>query len=221
MRFMCCGLDCSSRCLINIFSQQTQTALTAFWHLRGSPILAYETPVVGYPWSIPFEFPTFQILAAGLSLTGLSRSQTCHAGRLLSRLKSGTMLLADRGYDADWIRALASKRGVWANIPPRCNRNEPICFSPYLYRARNWSNGSSIGSNTVGGSRRATTNLRPTTWPSFSWLQYGCGYVLMSPRPSTTAEATKRVLVTGAGGLIGSHLVQALAQANWQVRARL
>jgi hypothetical protein len=28
------------------------------------------------------------------------------AGTLLSRLKSGTMLLADRGYDADWIRAL-------------------------------------------------------------------------------------------------------------------
>jgi transposase len=24
-----------------------------------------------------------------------------------------------------------------ANIPPRCNRNDPICFSPYLYRARN------------------------------------------------------------------------------------
>jgi transposase len=29
------------------------------------------------------------------------------AGKLLSRLKSGTMLLANRGYDADWIRALA------------------------------------------------------------------------------------------------------------------
>jgi transposase len=26
---------------------------------------------------------------------------------------------------------------VWANIPPRCNRKKPICFSPYLYRARN------------------------------------------------------------------------------------
>jgi DDE family transposase len=26
------------------------------------------------------------------------------AGRLLSRLRSGSMLLADRGYDADWIR---------------------------------------------------------------------------------------------------------------------
>jgi uncharacterized protein YecE (DUF72 family) len=47
------------------------------------------------------------------------------------------MLLADRGYDADWIRTLAAERGVWANIPPRCNRNDPICFSPHLYRARN------------------------------------------------------------------------------------
>jgi transposase len=59
------------------------------------------------------------------------------AGKLLSRLKAGTMLLADRGYDAEWIRALAAARGVWANIPPRCNRNDPICFSPHLYRARN------------------------------------------------------------------------------------
>ena len=47
------------------------------------------------------------------------------------------MLLADRGYDADWIRTLAAERGAWANIPPRRNRNDPICFSPHLYRARN------------------------------------------------------------------------------------
>jgi transposase len=36
------------------------------------------------------------------------------AGKLLSRLKPGTMLLADRGYDADWIKVLAAERGVWA-----------------------------------------------------------------------------------------------------------
>jgi transposase len=36
------------------------------------------------------------------------------------------MLLADRGYDADWIRELARQQGAWA-----------IYFSPYLYRARN------------------------------------------------------------------------------------
>jgi transposase len=35
------------------------------------------------------------------------------------------------------MRALAARKGVLANIPPRCNRDEPICFSPYLYRARN------------------------------------------------------------------------------------
>ena len=33
------------------------------------------------------------------------------AGKLLSRLKSRTMLLADRGYDADWI-STRFKRGV-------------------------------------------------------------------------------------------------------------
>jgi len=47
------------------------------------------------------------------------------------------MLLADRGYDADRIRSLAASTGVLANIPPRRNRNESICFSPHLYRARN------------------------------------------------------------------------------------
>jgi transposase len=57
------------------------------------------------------------------------------AGKLLSRLKSGSMLLADRGYD--WIRELAMKKGAWANIPPKSNRTDPICFSPYLYHARN------------------------------------------------------------------------------------
>jgi transposase len=59
------------------------------------------------------------------------------ASELLSRLKSGAMLLADRGYDADWIRELVSQHGAWANIPPRRNRKDPLCFSPYLYRARN------------------------------------------------------------------------------------
>jgi transposase len=47
------------------------------------------------------------------------------------------MLLADRGYDADWIRELAVTKGACANIPPKRNRNKPICLSPYLYRARN------------------------------------------------------------------------------------
>jgi Transposase DDE domain len=35
---------------------------------------------------------------------------------LLSGLKSGAMLLADRGFDADWIRELVSQHGAWATI---------------------------------------------------------------------------------------------------------
>ncbi len=50
------------------------------------------------------------------------------------------MLSADRGYDADWIRTLAADRGAWANIPPRSNRNDSICFSPYLYRLERFFN---------------------------------------------------------------------------------
>ena len=76
-------------------------------------------------------------LPVRLALTAGEAHDNRLVGKLLSRLKSGTMLLADRGYDADWIRALVRLHGAWANIPPKRNRTETLCFSPYLYRARN------------------------------------------------------------------------------------
>src|SRR5262249_20151012 len=76
-------------------------------------------------------------LPVRLALTAGEAHDNRLAGKLLSRLKSGTMLLADRGYDADWIRALVRQHGAWANIPPKRNRTETLCFSPYLYRGRN------------------------------------------------------------------------------------
>jgi transposase len=57
--------------------------------------------------------------------------------RELAGLLPKTMVLADPGYDADWIRALAIEQGARANIAPKRNRRDPICFSPYLYRSRN------------------------------------------------------------------------------------
>ena len=56
---------------------------------------------------------------------------------LLSPLQPNAQLLADRGYDADWVRAFVAERGAWSNIRPRTNRISPICFSPHLYRDRN------------------------------------------------------------------------------------
>jgi transposase len=43
-------------------------------------------------------------LPVRLALTAGQAHDNRLAGKLLSRLKSGSMLLADRGYDADWIR---------------------------------------------------------------------------------------------------------------------
>ena len=76
-------------------------------------------------------------LPVPLALTAGEAHDNRLAGKLLSRLKSGTMLLADRGYDADWITTLVRQHGAWANIPPKRSRTEALCFSPYLYRARN------------------------------------------------------------------------------------
>ena len=125
-------------------------------------------------------------LPVRLALTPGEAHDNRLAGKLLSRIKPGSMLLADRGYDADWIRELAVKKGAWANIPPKRNRSEPICFSPYLYRARNRVKRFF---NRIKQCRRVatvTTNLPPTTSPSFNSPQSGYGSVLMSPRPSTT-----------------------------------
>src|SRR3982074_278332 len=91
----------------------------------------------------------------GLSLGEAHDNRLCPI--LLAGLLPKTTVLADRGYDADWIRALVNEQGAWANIPPKRNRRDPICFSPYLYRARNLIDGSSTRSSNVGVSRPDTT----------------------------------------------------------------
>jgi hypothetical protein len=47
--------------------RQTQTAISAYWMIRDGWHLAYETPVAGAPWSIPFEFPVYQTIVAAVS----------------------------------------------------------------------------------------------------------------------------------------------------------
>ena len=59
------------------------------------------------------------------------------AAELLSDVRQGQMVLADKAYDADWLRAMVAERGGWANIPPKSHRKNPVCFSPWLYRQRN------------------------------------------------------------------------------------
>jgi transposase len=122
-------------------------------------------------------------LPVRLALTTGEAHDNRLAAKLLSRLKAGSMLLADRGYDADWIRALVRQHGAWANIPPKSNRRDALSFSPYLTVLEIWSSGSSTRSSSVGEWQPATTNSRPTTSPSFNLRQSGYGCALMSPRP--------------------------------------
>jgi hypothetical protein len=47
----------------NLF-RQTQTALTSYWMIEEGWRFPYQTPVVGYPWELPFEFPIYQSIVA-------------------------------------------------------------------------------------------------------------------------------------------------------------
>jgi hypothetical protein len=76
---LCRGLF--QRLIDSYDARQTQTALTTFWLMQGGPIFAYETPVVGYPWSIPLEFPVYQIIVAAVSGAGVPLDA---AGRIVS-----------------------------------------------------------------------------------------------------------------------------------------
>ncbi len=80
------------------------------------------------------------------------------AMELLNALPKNTMVLADKAYDANAIREMINGQGAWANIPPKSNRKDPICFSPYLYKARNLV-------------ERFFNKIKPatTSWPQITW----------------------------------------------------
>jgi transposase len=59
------------------------------------------------------------------------------ADLLLNNLPAGAIVLADRAYDADWIRDLIEDQDCRACIPPKINRADHIPFSKRIYRKRN------------------------------------------------------------------------------------
>ena len=59
------------------------------------------------------------------------------AEELLEVIEEGQMVLGDKAYDADWLREAMNERGAFANIPPKSNRSDPVCFSAWIYKARN------------------------------------------------------------------------------------
>ena len=64
-----------------------------------------------------------------------------HDGRsaadMFGSLTAGDVLLADRAYDSDALRAEMAERGVWANVRAMPQRLQKPAFSTRLYKMRN------------------------------------------------------------------------------------
>jgi transposase len=58
------------------------------------------------------------------------------AALLLPSLPKARVLLADRGYDADWFRAVLIEKGIVPCIPSRKNRTNQIAYDKTLYKQR-------------------------------------------------------------------------------------
>jgi len=59
------------------------------------------------------------------------------AEALLDRLEQGAVIVADKGYDADRVRAHIRAQGAIPNIPNRSNRKRKFRWKKALYRQRN------------------------------------------------------------------------------------
>ena len=56
---------------------------------------------------------------------------------LLNDLPAGADVIADKGYDADWIRDLIEDQDCTPHIPPKSNRYDGITYSKTKYKKRN------------------------------------------------------------------------------------
>ena len=56
---------------------------------------------------------------------------------LLTRLQPSQSVLADKAYDADWIRDMIWEQGATDVIPSKANRKIPKDFDAELYKQRN------------------------------------------------------------------------------------
>jgi hypothetical protein len=75
--------------------RQTQTAVSVYWGIVDGWALAYQTPVLGAPWSVPFEFPIFQwVVSACWGATGLPLDSCGRATSFVFFVGSSGLLMA-------------------------------------------------------------------------------------------------------------------------------
>ena len=72
-----------------------------------------------------------------LKLTEGQAHDGASARDMLDGLGVGATLIADRAYDADWLRDAMAEQGAWANVRALSTRRESFPFSAWVYRRRN------------------------------------------------------------------------------------
>ena len=78
-------------------------------------------------------------------------------------LPPDSFVLADKAYDAEWIRAMIEAQNAVPIIPDRSTAKTPHAFRRDLYRLRNRVECSSTNSNSSDASQHATKSSPPTT----------------------------------------------------------
>ena len=59
------------------------------------------------------------------------------AAALLDSLPAAEWMIADRGYDADWLRDALKDKGIYPCIPGRKSRDKAVRYDKRRYRRRN------------------------------------------------------------------------------------
>ena len=72
-----------------------------------------------------------------LKLTEGQAHDGASARDMLDGLGLGATLIADRAYDANWLRDAMAEQGAWANVRALSTRKESFRFSAWVYRQRN------------------------------------------------------------------------------------
>ena len=74
---------------------------------------------------------------AALKITERQAHDGRSAADMLDGLGASRILLGDRAYDSDALRARMIEQGAWANVKLTPNRKHGLAFSPFRYKYRN------------------------------------------------------------------------------------
>lgn len=122
-----------------------------------------------------------------LELTAGEAADAPAPEKLLSDLRPGATILADKAYDTDAIRNFAKQRKCWTNISAKANRKQTFSFSRWVYRQHNLVERFFNRIKQMRGLATRYDRRADNSWPPSSLPRRGYGSPqLMSSWPSSS-----------------------------------